>query len=62
MPILTRAVYKTVKEFAEYYSIGKTRAYELVSMPGFPMKRIGRKGIRVDMTKVEEFMDKHFNY
>lgn len=62
MPVLTRAVYKPVKEFAEYYAIGKTRAYELVSMPGFPMKRTGRKGIRVDMSKVEEFMDKHFNY
>ena len=62
MPVLTRAVYKPVKYFAEYYAIGKTRAYELVSMPGFPMKRTGRKGIRVDMSKVEEFMDKHFNY
>lgn len=62
MPVLTRAVYKPVKEFAEYYSIGLTRAYQIVDMEGFPKKRTGRKGIRVDMTKVEEFMDKHFNY
>ncbi len=62
MPVLTRAVYKPVKEFAEYYSIGLTRAYEIVSMDGFPKTKTGRKGIRVDMSKVEEFMDKTFNY
>ena len=62
MPVLTRAVYKPVKEFAKYYSIGLTRAYEIVNMKDFPKKRTGRKGIRVDMTKVEEFMDKNFNY
>lgn len=62
MPVLTRAVYKPVKEFAEYYALGKTRAYELVNMPGFPMKRIGKKGIRVDMTKVDDFINKNFNY
>ena len=62
MPVLTRAVYKPVKEFAEYYALGKTRAYELVNMPGFPMKRIGKKGIRVDMTKVDDCINKNFNY
>lgn len=61
MPVLTRAVYKPVKVFAEYYGIGLTRAYEIVSMPDFPKMRTGRKGIRVDMSKVEDFMQKKFN-
>lgn len=62
MPVLTRAVYKPVKVFAEYYDLGMTRAYEIVSMPDFPKIRTGRKGIRVDMSKAEEFMLKKFNY
>lgn len=62
MPVLTRAVYKPVKVFAEYYDLGLTRAYEIVAMPDFPKIKIGRKGIRVDMSKVEEFMNKTFNY
>lgn len=62
MPVLTRAVYKPVKVFAEYYAIGLSRAYEIVAMPDFPKMRTGRKGIRVDMSKVEEFMKQKFNY
>ena len=62
MPVLTRAVYKPVKVFAEYYSLGLTRAYEIVAMPDFPKTRTGPKGIRVDMSKVEEFMKQKFNY
>ena len=62
MPVLTRAVYKPVKQFAEYYAMSLSKAYELINMPGFPMKRIGRKGIRVDMSKTDEFLDRHFNY
>lgn len=61
MSVLTRAVYKSVKEFAEYYSLGSTRAYEIVNMEDFPKIRTGIKGIRVDMSKVEEFMKTHFN-
>lgn len=61
MPVLTRAVYKPVKTFAEYYDLGMTRAYEIVSMADFPKIRTGRKGIRVDMSKVEEFMSRTFN-
>ena len=61
MPILTRAVYKPVKEFAEYYGLKLSYAYELVSRPDFPSKKVGEKLIRVDMTKTDEFFEKHFN-
>ena len=58
MPVLTRAVLKPVKYFAEYYGIGKTRAYELINMEGFPKRKTGPRGTRVDMSKVDEWMQK----
>lgn len=61
MPILTRAVYKSVKEFAEYYGLKLSYAYELANREDFPSKKMGSKIIRVDMTKTDEFFDKHFN-
>ena len=59
---LTRDVYKPVSVFAEAYGIGTTKAYELIKMEGFPMKKLGEKCIRVNMTKVDEWLDKQFNY
>lgn len=62
MPVLTRAVYKSVKKFAEYYDLKPSTAYQMASQEDFPKLRVGKKGIRVDMTKVEEWMQKKFNY
>lgn len=59
MPVLTRAVWKSMNHFIEFYDLKKTRAYEMVKEEGFPMKRIGKRGIRVDMSKVDAFMDKY---
>lgn len=58
MPVLTRDVYRPVSVFAAAYGIGTTKAYELTKMEGFPMKRIGPRCIRVNMSKVEEWLDK----
>lgn len=61
MPILTRAVWKSVKEFQEVYDLKKTTAYKLIHMEGFPKKYVSDKTIRVNMAEVDEFMDKMFN-
>lgn len=62
MPVLTRTVYIKVKEFAEKYALGTTRAYEIVNMENFPKIKTGPKGIRVKRDEADEFMQKQFNY
>lgn len=61
MPILTRAIWKPIKTFQEYYSISQALAYELIHKDGFPAKKVGPKTWRVDMSKTDEYMDKYFN-
>jgi predicted DNA-binding transcriptional regulator AlpA len=61
MPILTRARYVTVKEFQDYYSLKKSTAYDLIKKNNFPIKKVSEKLIRVDISKVDEWMDKQFN-
>lgn len=56
-----RAIWKTVKEFQDTYSLSKSLAYKLVSMEGFPKLYVTDKTIRVNMAEVEEFMQKNFN-
>ena len=60
MPILTRAVYKPVKVFIEQYSLSKGHAYQLIAMPGFPSIKVGKSAWRVDMSKVDDWMEKRF--
>lgn len=57
----TRAQWKSVKFFQEYYSLSKALAYKIVQMKDFPMKYVGEKTIRVDMSRTDDFMDKAFN-
>ena len=61
MPVLTRAVYKSVKKFAEQYDMKLSTAYAMVSQPDFPKIKIGDKAIRVNMSEVEGWMAKKFN-
>lgn len=56
MPVLTRAVYKTVRNFAEYYDLKPSTAYKMVNEEDFPKIKVGQKGIRVDMTRVAEWL------
>ena len=57
----TRANWKPVKFFYNYYSLSKALAYKIVQMDGFPKKYVAEKTIRVDMSKTDEFMEKRFN-
>lgn len=61
MPVLTRAVWKNMNHFIEFYDLKKSFAYELVKREGFPMKRVGVKKILVDMSKTDEYLQKNFN-
>ena len=61
MPILTRSVFKTVRSFAEYYDLKPSTAYKMVNEEDFPKIKVGKKGIRVDMTRVPEWLAKNFN-
>lgn len=57
-----KSIWKSMKYFMEYYDLKPTFAYELVNREDFPMKRVGAKKIIVDMSKTDEYFDKHFNY
>lgn len=56
-----RAIWKSVKEFQNYYSLSKALAYKIVGMEGFPKKYVAEKTIRVDMSRTDDFMEKRFN-
>lgn len=58
MPTLTRAVYKSVKHFAEIYDLKIRTAYNLVNEDDFPKIRLGEKGkiIRVNMAEVDNWI------
>lgn len=60
MCTIKRAVWKSVKEFQQYYSLSKALAYKIVAMQGFPKKYVAEKTIRVDMSKTDDFMTKMF--
>jgi len=62
MPVLTRAVYKSVKTFAETYDLSIRKAYQMAEEEDFPKIRIGTKGIRVDMSKVHDWLIQKYNY
>lgn len=51
----------TVEKFREYYDLSPSYAYQLVNAKNFPSMRLGiRRGIRVDLSKTDEFF-KRFN-
>jgi len=56
-----RAIWKSVKEFQDAYSLSKSLAYKIVAMEGFPKLYVADKTIRVNMAEVDEFMKKRFN-
>lgn len=58
----SRAVWKNMKYFMEFYDLKPSFAYELIHREGFPMKKVGARKIIVDMSKTDEYFDKHFNY
>jgi len=52
----------TVKEFQDYYSLSPSYAYQLVNAKNFPAMRLGiRRGIRVDLSRTDEYFEKLFN-
>lgn len=56
----TKANWKNVKYFTEYYSLSKAQAYKLIKRPDFPCMNIGIKGIRVNMNETDEWFKKTF--
>lgn len=61
MPVLTRAVYKSIKNFAETYDLNIRTAYKMAEEEDFPKIKIGTKGIRVDMTRVHDWLLQKYN-
>ena len=57
-----RAKYITVKEFQEQYSLSKAQAYNILKKPEMQeaIVKIGQKGIRVNLDKAFEIMQKIF--
>lgn len=45
----------TVKELQDYLGVGRSKAYEIVNAPDFPVLRIGRN-IRVPKDLLEEWI------
>lgn len=58
-----RTKYITVQEFQNQYSLSKTQAYKILSMPEFEEVKIkiGQKGIRIDLDRTFEIMQQLFN-
>ena len=56
----TKANWKSVKYFIEYYDLSKAQAYKLIKLPGFPYMNIGEKGIRVNMTETDNWFKNYF--
>ena len=60
MQIKTKANWKSVKYFIEYYDLSKAQAYKLIKLPGFPYMNIGEKGIRVNMSETDNWFKNYF--
>lgn len=60
MLIKTKANWKSVKYFIEYYDLSKSQAYKLIKSPGFPYMNIGEKGIRVNMAETDNWFKNYF--
>lgn len=59
---VTKENWVTVAKFQEHYDLSESYAYQLVNAKDFPVKRTGkRKGIRVDLSRTDEYFQKHFN-
>ena len=56
----TRANWKSVKHFAEYYDLSKSHAYALLKEPEFPYMRTGTRNIRIDMNKTDKWFHDYF--
>jgi hypothetical protein len=56
----TKANWKSVKYFIEYYDLSKAQAYKLIKLPGFPYMNIGEKGIRVNMSETDNWFKNYF--
>lgn len=59
MPVCTRAVYKSVKHFAEVYDLPIRTAYKYVNEDDFPKIRMG-KLIRVNMAEVDNWIKQRY--
>lgn len=60
MPVLTRTVYYTAKEYADYLKVGRSMITKLCNQ-GMPHRKIGNK-LTIPFDKAEEWIDKKFNY
>ena len=56
----TKANWKSVKYFIEYYDLSKAQAYKLIKLPDFPYMNIGEKGIRVNMSETDNWFKNYF--
>jgi excisionase family DNA binding protein len=48
----------TVEELSEYFRIGKSTAYELTKLRGFPVIHVGSKKMVIPKRKLAEWIDK----
>lgn len=57
-----RIKYVTVKEFKEQYSLSKSQAYKILSMPEMEeaIIKVGEKGKRINIDKAFEIMQQIF--
>jgi excisionase family DNA binding protein len=50
-----RRKYMTIQEVADYLTIGRTSAYELISQGDIKAKRFGKKNVRVHVDELKRY-------
>ena len=56
----TRANWKSVKYFINYYDLSKSHAYKLIKLPVFSYMKTGEKNIKIDMSKTDKWFEDYF--
>lgn len=51
----------TVKEFMAHYKLPRALAYTVIHAKNFPMLRVGKEAIRINLSKTDEFFKKEYN-
>lgn len=55
-----RANWKSVKYVTEYYDLSPQHCYNLAKLPNFPCMKIGKRGIRIDMSRIDKWFEDYF--
>ncbi len=51
----------SIPKFIKHYDLSTATAYRLIHAKGFPSMKVSKRAYRVDLSRTDEYFEKHFN-